>query len=149
MPDEEGANPAIVVDGSNIAYLVKTPEGKASLEALLTVRDKLREMGYRPIIIVDASLHHHIDNPRKLDQLIDSGEINQAPADTDADVFVLKTARDFGARIVTDDQYKDYRDSFEHAREKRAPVMIVDGVVEFYDLPPARGSRPARRSRAG
>jgi hypothetical protein len=64
--------------------------------------------------------------------------INQAPAGTDADFFVLETARREDARIVTDDRYQDYADRFPHSDERRTPVMIVDGMVEFYDLQPVR-----------
>jgi hypothetical protein len=137
MSKQTHGEPPIVVDGSNIAFLEKTPEGKPMLRALLSVRDTLQEMGYRPVIIIDASLQHRIDEREEMEKLIEAGEINQAPADTDADVFVLKTACDLHARIVTDDQYRDHKKRFEGVGEKRAPVMIVNGLVEFYDLQPA------------
>jgi hypothetical protein len=127
----------IVVDGSNIAYLETTKTGKPRVEAIEKVRARLTEMGYRPLVIVDAALWHQVDDPDRLNRLIDQGVINQAPAGTDADVFVLETARRENTRVVTDDQYRDLAKRFPDHAERRSPVMIVDGLVEFYDLQPA------------
>ena len=127
----------IVVDGSNIAYLETTSNGKPTVRAVERVRERLKQMGYRPIIIVDAALWHQVDDPDRLNALIDKGVILQAPAGTDADVFVLETARREHTKIVTDDRYRDHADRYPRPEELRSPVMIVDGLVEFYDLQPA------------
>lgn len=128
----------IVMDGSNIAYLETSRGGKPRVDAIERVRHSLIDMGYRPIVIVDAALWHQVDDPERLNHLIDTGVINQAPAGTDADVFLLETAKREDARIVTDDRYKDHEARFPEAEARRTPVMIVDGLVEFYDLPPVR-----------
>lgn len=127
----------IVVDGSNIAYLETTRDGKPRVDAIERVRKRLEELGYRPIVIVDAALWHQVDDPDGLNALIDKGVVHQAPAGTDADVFVLETARREHAKIVTDDRYRDHTDRFPHPDDMRSPVMIIDGLVEFYDLQPA------------
>lgn len=134
---KQGKKP-IVVDGSNIAYLETTKDGKPRVEAIEKVRSQLEEMGYRPVVIIDAALWHQVDDPDRLNRLIDQGVINQAPAGTDADVFVLETARREDAKIVTDDQYRDLTERFPDHEKRRSPVMIVDGLVEFYDLQPAK-----------
>jgi Zc3h12a-like ribonuclease protein len=133
---QEGLTP-IVVDGSNIAYLETTKDGKPRVDAIERVRGQLETMGYRPIVIVDAALWHQVDDRDRLNKMIDEGVINQAPAGTDADYFVLETARRENARIVTDDRYRSYADRFPDSEERRTPVMIVDGMVEFYNLKPA------------
>jgi hypothetical protein len=138
--EKDGHDPQgkpIVVDGSNIAYLETTKEGKPRVDAIVRVQTRLEEMGYRPIIIVDAALWHQVDDPDRLNDLIDKGIVNQAPAGTDADVFVLETAQREHSKIVTDDRYRDHADRFPHPDALRSPVMIVDGLVEFYDLKPA------------
>jgi replication-associated recombination protein RarA len=134
-----------VVDGSNIAHLEKSAEGKPKLSNILAVRKRLRDLGYRPVIIVDASLYHHIDNADQLHTMIERDEIKQAPAGTDADYFVLKTAQLERARVVTNDQYNDHQASFGDVDRWRVPVMIVDGLVELYHLPRA-GERAALES---
>lgn len=126
----------IVVDGSNVAYLQTTSEGKPTVGAIESVRQRLEEMGYRPIEIVDAALWHQVVEPDRLNALINKGVIQQAPAGTDADVFVLETAQRENTKIVTDDRYRDHADRFPHPEALRSPVMIVDGLVEFYDLQP-------------
>ena len=126
----------IVVDGSNVAYLQTTSEGKPTVGAIESVRQRLEEMGYRPIEIVDAALWHQVVEPDRLNALINEGVIQQAPAGTDADVFVLETAQRENTKIVTDDRYRDHADRFPHPEALRSPVMIVDGLVEFYDLQP-------------
>jgi hypothetical protein len=136
MAADRQKKPPIVVDGSNIAYL-QTSDGKPTVDAIERVRGELEKMGYRPIVIVDAALWHHVDDPDRLNSLIDEGVINQAPAGTDADVFLLETARREHSKIVTDDRYRDHQDRFPDPDSLRSPVMIVDGLVEFYDLKPA------------
>ena len=131
----------IVVDGSNIAYLEPDTDGKPSVDAIDKVRRRLIDLGYRPIVIVDAALYHEVKNSRKLDHLVNDGSILQAPAGTDADYFVLKTAELENARIVSDDLYRDYQREFPDAITRRVPVMIVDGNVEFYHLESAADSR--------
>jgi hypothetical protein len=136
MPSAEQRVP-IVVDGANVAYEDKTRDGRPKLENILAVRQQLVQLGYRPIVIVDAALWHTIDQSKRLDQLIQEGEILQAPADTDADYFVLKTAELENAKIVTNDLYADHRAEFPDVQERRVPLMIVDGMVELYQLEPA------------
>lgn len=142
--NDRGSKPApIVVDGSNIAYLETTGDGKPTVEAIEQVRKRLEGMGYRPIIIVDAALWHQVDDPDRLNDLINKGIIHQAPAGTDADVFVLESARREHTKIVTDDRYRDHAHRFPNPDEMRSPVMIVDGLVEFYDLQPVGNRAPS------
>lgn len=129
--------PAVVVDGANIAYLLKSKDGDARLEGVMLVRKELEKRGYRPIIIVDAALRYHVSDQKQFDQLAEKGTILTAPAGTDADYFVLRTAQLEDAYIVTDDQYREYRGEFPMIEERRIPVMIVDGHVELYHLPKA------------
>ncbi len=63
----------------------------------------------------------------------DQDEIYQAPAGTDADYFVLETADQNGAYGVSNDQYLPYQDRFPWIKQRRIPVMIVNGMVELYE----------------
>ena len=130
----------VVVDGSNVAFEEVTAEGKPRVANLVAVRRELERLGYRPIIIVDAAFRHQVDDPRQLEALIDDQIVRQAPAGTDADYFVLTTAADEHAPVVSNDLYRPYEHEFRWIRERRIPLMIVDGHVELYapKLPDAR-----------
>ena len=128
----------IVVDGANVAYLGVNHDGTPKAANMVAVKQALEERGYDPIIIIDAALRHDIDDPDQLEGLIESGKIKQAPAGTDADFFVLETAGNEHAQIVSNDTYHDYRDRFPWINKARVPVMMVNHKVELYlpDLKP-------------
>lgn len=123
----------IIVDGANVAYAERSANGQPKISNLVAMRNALEERGYRPIIIVDASLRHDIDDPDQLEVLLNQGAVRQAPADTDADYFVIALAKDENSQIVTNDEYSDYRERNPDLGERRVPFMIVNGQVEFYE----------------
>jgi hypothetical protein len=96
------------------------------------MRKALEKDGYDPIIIVDASLHHVVDQPEQLDHLIDEDRIWDAPAGTDADYFILETAECLHAQVVSNDEYRPYRDRFPLIDELQVPYMVINGHVEIY-----------------
>jgi hypothetical protein len=117
----------ILVDGSNVAH---STEGEAPrLENITLVMDKLRDEGFEPRIVADAALRHQIDDKRAYEALIEQGVVNQAPAGTDADYFILSFARDLDARILTNDRFRDRAAEFQAERERTIRYMIVDGAV--------------------
>ena len=59
--------------------------------------------GYDPIVIVDAALHHEVDDADQLEVLIRDQTIRQAPAGTDADRFILLTADEQDAVVISND----------------------------------------------
>jgi hypothetical protein len=130
----------VVVDGTNVAFEQKSEDGRAMLDNILQLRSLLLECGFEPIIIVEADLRYEIDNREGLEELLNRGEILQAPADTEADFFVLKTAELENLKFVSNDLYNKYRDQFPWIRERRVPFMLVKGHLELY--PNLEGDRP-------
>ncbi|HEX6694925.1 MAG TPA: hypothetical protein VF035_09540 [Longimicrobiales bacterium] len=124
--DEELSNIAIV-DGSNVAH--STEGDRARLFNIKLVCDKLIEEGYEPVVVADAALRHQIDDQRRYEELVDDGQIKQAPAGTDADYFILSFARELAASIVSNDRFKDRIKSFPEARERVIRYMIVSDEV--------------------
>jgi hypothetical protein len=122
-----------VIDGSNIAFEEASNGGKPKVSNIILVREELRKKGYDPIIVVDASLVHKIDDPKQLDALIDQKVVRQAPAGTDADYFVITLADENDALIVSNDRYSEYEGRFPWIKKRRMPLMIVRGAVEFYE----------------
>ena len=123
----------VVIDGANVAYEEKSGGGKPKLSNLLKVQRELEERGFDTVIVIDASLKYDIDDQQQLEKLIESQQVRQVPAGTDADFFILEIANTCNARIVTNDQYRDYKDRYPWIPERRLPYMIVNGEVHLYE----------------
>jgi hypothetical protein len=122
----------IIVDGANIAWEEKTEDGKPKLANILVVKRDLEKMGYNPIIIVDASLRHNIDDPDQFDELEKSQVLRQSPSGTDADLFVLEFGARFHVPVVSNDTFKERQEQYPWIRHDRVTVMIIDGKAEFH-----------------
>lgn len=123
---EQGGSRRAIVDASNVAH---AGEMGARLSTLLAVRDELRDEGFDPILVADAALRHQIDDKDGYEQLIDSGELQQAPAGTDADYFILKFAQELDAMVVSNDRFRDGGRLAESARTRQIRFMVVAGEV--------------------
>jgi Zc3h12a-like ribonuclease protein len=128
-PAKQGdpASNVVLVDGSNVAH--STEGERAQVSNIVAIRDKLREEGLEPIIVVDAALRHQIDDANRYEQLVDAGEVRQAPAGTDADYFILAFARELNASIVSNDRFRDRLKEFPEARDRVIRYMIVQDEV--------------------
>lgn len=120
----------IVVDGSNIAYA--EADGKPKVANLVAVCQALREANYEPMVIVDASLRHQVDDPQQLEELIRQGQVREAPAGTGADYFVLQLAEQQQCGVVSNDTFEEYEPQMPWIRRRRVPLMIIDGRVYLY-----------------
>src|SRR5689334_5755670 len=123
----------VVIDGANVAYEERSAGGKPKLSNLLKVRNELEERGLEAVIIVDASLKYDIDDQTQLETLIQSQQVRQVPAGTDADYFIIQFSEEFNARVVTNDRSKDYLDDYPWITDRRLPYMIVKGEVVLYE----------------
>lgn len=119
----------VLVDGSNVAHSSEGEVGR--LENIRLVCHKLKEEGYQPLVVVDAALRHHIDEPAEYERMVEDGRIRQAPAGTDADYFILSFARELDAGIVSNDRFRDRQKAFPDARERVIRYMILNGEVVF------------------
>ena len=124
----EQPRPLAVVDGSNVAH---AGHGSARLANILIVRDKLVEQGFEPLIVADAALRHQVDDHAGYERLVEEGSVTQAPAGTDADYFILSFARELGAAIVSNDQFRDRSRQFAEVRNRVIRFMILADEVVF------------------
>ena len=122
-----------VLDGSNIAYTELSANGDPKVSNIVAVCRDLRDRGYRPVVIVDASLRHEIDDPDQLEALLDDQDVRQAPAGTQADYFVLEVADELGALVISNDGFDEYREQYPWIDERRVPLMIVGGEVMLHE----------------
>jgi hypothetical protein len=127
------ASNVILVDGANVAWAEQTKDDKPKVSNIVAMRQTLEKEGYDPIIIIDASLRHDIDDPNQLESLIDNQHVRQSPAGSEADFFVLETAQQQNARVVSNDTFEKYRDNYDWIWERRIPFMIVEGQVQLYE----------------
>lgn len=121
-----------LVDGSNVAFEELGEGDDPKVGNLVAMRAALEKRGYRPIILVDASLRHQVDDPQQLEAMIDEQVVLQVPAGTDADYFVLEMAQREDAIVVSNDQFRDYARRYPWIKERRVPYMIIDGDVVLY-----------------
>jgi hypothetical protein len=129
-PREAGPRPKserVIVDASNVAH--STEKAAPKLANVRLVRDRLTEDGLTPILVADAALRHQIDDADGYEALVNAGEIQQAPAGTDADYFILTFARELDASVLSNDRFKERISHFPEVRERIIRYMIVAGEV--------------------
>jgi hypothetical protein len=117
----------VIVDASNVAH--STEKETPRLANVRLVRDYLTEEGLTPILVADAALRHQIDDADGYETLVKAGEIQQAPAGTDADYFILSFARELNASVLSNDRFKDRIAKFPEVRNRIIRYMIVAGEV--------------------
>ncbi|MFQ5976555.1 MAG: hypothetical protein ACE5OZ_00310 [Candidatus Heimdallarchaeota archaeon] len=127
-----------VVDGNNVAWSVQKKR-KPKLENILHMRDALVEQGYEVITWVSAKLRHDIDRQAELEEMIRSNKILQAPAGTNDDKFILKTAERLGGFVVSNDQFRDFPKE-AWLQDRRLNYSIVGEEVFIVD-----SSRPKKK----
>lgn len=129
----------IVVDGSNVLHWNgNVPQ----IETLREVLELLTSRGYTPGVVFDANAGYLIANRFLNDRAL--GRLLALPAErvmvvdkgTPADPTVLAAARDLGARIVTNDRYRDWADQHPELAD---PALLIRGGYRdgklFLDLP--------------
>ena len=131
----------VIVDASNVAH--STEKTAPRLANVRLIRDRLTLDGMTPILVADAALRHQIDDAEGYEALVKAGEIQQAPAGTDADYFILAFARELDASVLSNDRFKDRIAHFPDVRDRIIRYMIVAGEVVL-----ERRAKP-RRNAAG
>ena len=124
---------AIVVDGSNVMHWGGAP----STHVLARVLRSLEAKGYTPIVFFDASAGYQLSdrylNERALSDAIGVPAAHICVVDKGviADQSILAFAVDHGLRVVSNDQYRDWRVQFPHLDRKGAVLRgrYQDGSV--------------------
>ncbi|MBF9043031.1 hypothetical protein HKCCE4037_06820 [Rhodobacterales bacterium HKCCE4037] len=122
--------PPVVIDGSNVMHWKdETP----SLDTVKEVIAALADLGFRPGIIFDANVGYKLEG-RYLDDSHLARRLN-LPADRTlvvpkgepADPTILAAARDMGARIVTNDRFREWIAEFPEIAE--TGTLVRGGYV--------------------
>ena len=117
----------IVVDGSNVMHWQdNTPQ----LAPLVRVIAELKARGFSPGVVFDANagwkLYGKYLNEYDLGSMLGLpvDQILVVPKGTQADPYILETARNFKARIVTNDRYRDWAEAHPEVTE---PGFLIRG----------------------
>ncbi len=120
----------IVVDGSNVLYWDgSTP----NFESVREIVDILKDEGYQPLVWFDANVGYLIRDrylgPVPLARMLQlpSSHVFVAQKGTPADPLLLKGAHRLKTRVVTNDRFRDWEDSFPMIREEG---FLVRGYIK-------------------
>ncbi|MEZ4436186.1 MAG: hypothetical protein R3F65_27630 [bacterium] len=121
--------PTFILDGSNLAWL--GPGEGAALAPIDAIADTLRAEwpGCKVIVVCDASLRHRLDERDRAEhgRRAKAGALVEAPADEDADAYILAAAKQLEACVVTRDLYRDRR--AERAGVPMLRPALIGGAV--------------------
>lgn len=135
----------ILIDGSNVMHW---QDGAPDLVPLTGVVSRLVAMGYVPGVVFDANAGwklrgrylHDGDLARLLG--LETRQVLVVPKGTQADPYLLETARAFGARIVTNDRYRDWAGQHPEVLDRDFLIRggVRNGQVWLQDMAPVGGA---------
>ncbi|WP_293371861.1 hypothetical protein [Nevskia sp.] len=116
----------ILIDALNVAYWCGAPP---SLRLPISLLTGLQRAGHHALLYFDASAPYRLSDEGALYQrLITNTELTVvAPSGRTADALLLRHARTHGARIVSNDRFRDHRRRFRKLIDD--PVRLFGGSV--------------------
>lgn len=120
----------IVVDGSNVMHW---QDNTPRIAPVLKVIGDLQARGFDPGVVFDANagwkLFGKYINENEFGRMLGlpTDQVLVVPKGTPADPYILATARQFNARIVTNDRYRDWAD--DHP-EVTKPGFLIRGEIQ-------------------
>jgi hypothetical protein len=121
--------PWIVVDGSNVMYW---DGDKPSLMTVRHVLKAVEEAGFVPLVWFDANVGYLTQGtylrPEALTRMLGlrRGQVSVAPKGTPADPLLLEEAVRLGARVVTNDRFRDWAEAHPQVGD---PGFLIGGRV--------------------
>ncbi len=117
----------IMIDGSNVLYW---RDGTPQIDGLREVVGHLKARGYGPHVVFDANAGYLVAGIYQHDRAM--GTLLGLPEDrvmvvskgSPADPVLLAAARDLGARIVTNDRYREWAEAHP---EVNTPGHLIKG----------------------
>lgn len=119
----------ILVDGSNVIYWLDNSPQFAPLKQV--VHD-LSLRGFKPGVVFDANIGYKLTGKfmgeREMSRMLSlpRDQILVVPKGTQADPYLLETARGLKARIVTNDRYRDWAERYPDVAR---PENLVRGEM--------------------
>jgi Zc3h12a-like Ribonuclease NYN domain len=123
----KAATKCVILDGSNVMHW---KGGKPAIATVQEVTRYLSERGFTAGVVFDANAGYLISDR----YLHDSGfghllelpedRVMVVPKGTPADPIILAAARDHGAQVVTNDQFRDWAEDFPDVQN---PEFVIRG----------------------
>ena len=122
---------SLYVDIANILYMDHDGHGKLKVKNIPKLIETLKNQGYSPILIADASIKHEVDDKKKYDRMVVEKIVREAPEGRPADIFILEQARKEDCKFLTNDLYRDSFDKFDKdwIFTHRLTCMFEDGEI--------------------
>jgi len=124
---KRGAPDWVILDGSNVMHWRdETPD----LDTVRAVLAQVAGLGLTPGVVFDANAGYLLFGRHQNDRAFSERlglpleRVMVVPKGTPADPFILTAARDLGARIVTNDRFRDWAGDFP---EVRSPGFLLRG----------------------
>ncbi|SDK97465.1 NYN domain-containing protein [Aliiruegeria lutimaris] len=117
----------VVLDGSNVMHW---KDGEARLETVREVIERLSALGFTPGVVFDANAGYKLEGrysgDRALAQMLylHRNRVIVVDKGVPADPVLLDAARNLGARVVSNDRFRDWVD--EHP-ELKQPGHVIRG----------------------
>lgn len=119
-------------------------EGSPDVATVKAVVAQLLDLGFAPGVVFDANAGWKLQGRYLNEQAFSSllglpkRQILVVGKGTQADPFLLQTARDFRARIVTNDRYRDWAEDFPEILEPEFLIRggLRDGKVWLQGMAP-------------
>ena len=138
----------VILDGSNIAWEEKSHSNKPKINNIEAMINRLSRANFKKIVTVaDAALRYQIDEQKRLDRLVKEGAMKMLPARVDGDKFILRLAEEENAMIVSNDMFKEFRESAPWIDERRIPYTILDGEVYLHPTSVSPASEVDRKNK--
>lgn len=121
--------PHVIIDGSNVLHW---QDNTPSLEIVKQVIESVKAQGLTPGVIFDANAGYKIGNRYRDEGAfarllgLPEDRVLVVPKGTPADAYILAAARDLQARVVTNDRYRDWAETYPEVAE---PGFLIRGGV--------------------
>jgi len=124
----------VILDGSNVMYW---RDGTPQVETLREVVQELRAAGYTPGVVFDANAGYLLCGKYQHEGALAKAlglpeeRVMVVPKGSPADPAILTAALDLGAKVVTNDRYRDWA---EQHPEVNDPGYLIRGGYKAGDL---------------
>jgi len=117
----------VILDGSNVMHW---RDGKPDIATVREVLDHIAALGMHPGVVFDANAGYLLFDKYAGDRAfahflkLPPDRIMVVPKGTPADPTILTAARDLGARVISNDRFRDWVEDFP---ELTAPGHLIRG----------------------
>ncbi|KPA23287.1 Zc3h12a-like Ribonuclease NYN domain protein [Shimia sp. SK013] len=121
QPEPAKTRSTVIVDGSNVMYW---KGGAPNLDTLIEVLDSLRSKNLKLGVMFDANAGYLVSESYMHDSAfatrlgLSAENVLVVPKGTPADKTILLAARDMDARVVTNDQFRDWAEEYPEVEKE-------------------------------